>query len=210
MTGPGSVFRLFAALAGLLLLWAGCSLTNAPVRLGGPMNLSFNAPLGIPLVALGVAVVAFAPPQAWRPVWLLAAALALATAGANFWRFVPIEDGAFQALRSGMPDPDRSPAAPFLHVVALSPVGVALAALLPGPRHVAPLLLASTAAVPVAGLALEHFEVAQVASYAIPAAASLALATARGGNPAGRAVAGQAAVLLVLCLLLWLEWGRVV
>ncbi len=213
-TRTGLLLRSLAALAGLLALWVGCSVTNAPLHLGGPMNLSYNLPLGVPLVALGTAGVALAPRRAWPLAWPLAAVVALATAGANLWEHPPINDGAFQSLRTGVRDPDRAPADPFLHPLALAPVGIALAALLPGPRRTAPLLLAAAAAALAAGVALEWFEDALLAGdtaaraviLAVPAAL-LGLAAVRGGHPVGRAVAGQATVLLALCLLLWAEWG---
>ncbi|RYI04291.1 MAG: hypothetical protein EON48_15415, partial [Acetobacteraceae bacterium] len=135
------LLRLLAALAGLLALWVGCDLTNRPLHSGGPMNIALN-PVGMPLVVLGVVGVALAPVRGWVAVWPLTALLALVTAGPNLWEGIPIGDGAFQSLRAGVPDPGSWPASAYLHALALAPVGVALAALLPGPQRVAPLLLA--------------------------------------------------------------------
>lgn len=206
--------RLAAALAGLLALWLGCDLANAPLQLGGPMNLSFNLPVGVPLVALGTVGVALAPERAWILVWPLTAVLAFATAGVNLWHGIPIEDGAFQSMRAGVPDPDTWPAPAFLHAVALAPAGVALAALLPGPRCIIPLLLGSAGAVVGSGLGLEAFvdallrdgHRAGLVAGAIAACSLLAIITARDGHPAGRAIAGQAIVLAVVILVVWVEY----
>ncbi|MDU7519921.1 MAG: hypothetical protein E7K72_00775 [Roseomonas mucosa] len=212
----GVLLRLVAASLGLLALWVGCDLASAPLHMGGPMNLSYNLPLGVPLVVLGVAVVALAPGRARVAVWPLAALLSLATAGANLWHGIPVEDGAFQSLRAGVPSPSTWPAPAFLHAVALAPVGVALAALLPGAWRAGPLLLASAAATIGSGLGLEafadalprHGTGAWSVAGAVIAAGLLALLAMRGGHPAGRAVAGQAAVLAALCWVLWAEYTR--
>ena len=213
----GLLFRTLAALGGLLLLRVGCDLTSAPLHIGGPMNLAFN-PFGVPLVALGVAGVTLVPVRGWTIAWPLAALLALGTAGVTFWQHVPIEDGAFQSLRAGVPDPDPWPAPAFLYALALAPVGVALAALLPGPRRIVPLLLASAAGAVASGLLLEAFSGAllregtgaALVALGVPAAALLTLAMRRAAHPATRAVAGQSAVLLGLCALLWIAWHSVV
>jgi len=210
------VLRSLAALAGLYALWLGCDLTNAPLRLGGPMNLALN-PLGVPLVALGLVGVALIPARGQKVAWLLTALVALGTAGVNLRQHVPFEDGAFQALRAGVPDPDTWPAPAFFHAVALAPVGVALTALLPGPRRTAPLLLASAVGAAGSGFLLEAFSDAMLSTgqgatliaIGIPLSALLALTMARAASPALRAFAGQAAVLLGLCLLLCFEWRTV-
>ena len=205
-------------LVGLLALWAGCHLTNAPLPVGGPMGFAFQRPLGASVVTLGVLGVALSPPRAWRLAWLLAAFLTLASAGPNLWHYPPIEDGAFQSLRAGVPDPDRWPASAFLHAVAFAPVGVALGSLVPGPPRAAPLLLTSALAVIGSGLGLDAF--AEALSHdgvrawfitlCVPASALLVLAAARSHHSAGWAVAGQAVVLIALCAVIWLEWSRVV
>ncbi|TPG55864.1 hypothetical protein EAH89_13040 [Roseomonas nepalensis] len=212
-----SVLRLLAALAGLFALWLGCDLTNTPLLLGGPMNLALN-PLGVPLLAFGLVGVALTPARGWVVVWPLAAVLAFATAGVNIWRHVPFEDGAFQSLQAGVPDPDTWPAPAFLHALALALVGVALAALLPGPQRAAPLLLASAMGAVGSGLLLlEAFSDAMLGTgpsatlvaIGVPAAALLALTRARAARPALRGLAGQGGVLLGLCIFLWLQWRSV-
>ncbi len=206
--------RLVAAVAGLLALWLGCDLANAPLQLGGPMNLSFNLPVGVALVALGVVGVAVAPDWAWVLAWPLAGGLALATAGVNLWHGIPVEDGAFEAMRAGVPDPDTWPAPAFLDAVAFAPAGVALGALLPGPRRIIPLLIASAVATVGSGLGLEAFTDAllryatgaMLVTGAVAVCSLLAVIAARGGRPAGRAIAGQAIVLAVLILVVWVEY----
>lgn len=209
------LLRLLTALTALLALCVGCDLTNMPLHMDGPMNLAFN-PFGIPLVVLGVAGVALVPAGGWTVIWPLAAILALATAGVNFWEGIPIEDGAFQVMRAGVPDPDRWPAPAYFHALALAPVGTAVAALLPGPRRVASLLLATVVAVFGSGFGLQAFA-DTLARYdtgaglvfaTVTALGLLALITAWGGRPAGRAIAGQAVVLAALCLVLWIEYTR--
>lgn len=210
------LFRLIAVLGGLVALWTGCGLASRPISMGGPMNLSFNLPLGVPLVVLGTIGVALAPARRWGLVWPLAALLSLATAGVNIWTHIPVEDGAFQSLRAGVPDPDTWPAPAFLCALAFAPVGVAVAALLPGPRNAAPLLLASAVAAAGASLGLEVFANAllrygtgaALIVGTVAASAVIALITARHGHPGGRAVAGQAVVLGALCLVLWVEYTR--
>ena len=209
--------RTLAALGGLFALWVGCDLTSAPLHVGGPMNLALN-PLGVPLVALGLVGVALVPARGWIVAWPLAALLALGTAGVNFWAHVPIEDGAFQSLRAGVPDPDPWPAPAFLYAVALSPVGVALAALLPGPRRAVPLVLASVVGAVASGFLLEAFSGAllrggagaALAALGMAATALLVLATRRDAHPVTRGAAGQGAVLLGLSALLWVAWRSVV
>jgi len=209
------LLRLLAAVTGLLALWVGCDLTNRPLHMGGPMNLALN-PFGIPLVVLGVVGVALSPARGWGVIWPLAAILALATAGANFLDGIPIEDGAFQAMRAGVPDPDRWPAPAYFHALALAPVGVALAALLPGPRRVAPLLLVSAVAAVASSFGLAAFADALLrydtgaglAFAATTAVGLLILITAWGDRQAGRAFVGQAVVLAALCLVLWIEYTR--
>ncbi|WP_458098034.1 hypothetical protein [Roseomonas sp. WA12] len=209
------VVRLLAALAGLFALWFGCDLTNTPLLLGGPMNPALN-PLGVPLLAFGLVGVALTPACGWVVVWPLAAVLASATAGVNIWRHVPFEDGAFQSLKAGVPDPVTRPAPAFLHTLALAPVGVALAAL-HGPQRAAPLLLASAVGAVGSGLLLEAFSDAMLGTgpsatlvaIGVPAAALLALTMARAARPALRGLAGQGGVLLGLCIFLWLQWRSV-
>ena len=179
------------------------------------MSHTFSAFLGIPLVVFGTIGVSVAPRRWWGLMWPSAALVALVTAGVNFWHYMPIEDGAFQSLRAGVPDPYNWPAAPFLHALALAPVGLALAAFLPGPGQVAPLLLASAAAVVSSGVGLEIFADsmlrdgvgAGLVTCVVLASASLVLFAMRGGHPVQRAITGQAAVLAALCLVLWLEWS---
>ncbi len=136
---------------------------------------------------------------------------ALATAGTSFCAAVPIGDGAFQSPRSRVPNPDNWPAVPFLHALALSPVDASLAALLPGPRRADPLLLASAAV--GSGLGLQMFADALLGGGNVPRLCLRArhprgrprplLRIARQSG--GRAVIGQAAVLLASCLVLWGE-----
>ena len=212
----GEILRLIVALAGLVTVWIGCDLTSKPIDIGGPMNTSFN-PLGVPLVAVGVLGAALAPARGWVLVWLLVACVTLATAGTNFWYYLPIEDGAFQSLRTGMPDTDPWPAPAFLYALAFAPAGVAYAALLPGARHIVPLLLASAGAAASAAFGLQAFANALLQSGAelglvigtVAASAAVALVALRGGHPAGRAIAGQAIVLAVLCPALWIAYKLV-
>jgi hypothetical protein len=134
----------------------------------------------------------------------------------NLWEGIPIEDGAFQAMHAGVPDPHPWPALAYLHAVAFAPVGTALAALLPGPRRIAPLLLASAVAVVGFGFGLEtfadtlpHYDTgAGLVFGTVTASGLLALITAWGGRLAGRAIARQAVVLAVLCLVLWIKYTR--
>ena len=205
--------RAVIAFAGLAALWIGCDLASKPLHTGGPMNVAVN-PLGVPLVVLGVAGVALAPTRQWVLFWLLAALMALATAGTNFWHYLPIEDGAFQSMRAGVPDPDSWPAPAFLYALAFAPVGIALAALIPGTRRVIPLLLASAAAAVGAAFGLAGFASALLRSAnatglvigATAASASVALVAVRGGHPSGRAIAGQAVLLAALCFVLWFAY----
>ena len=214
MIAATKLLRLAAALAGLLALWQGCDLANAPLQMGGPMNLSFNVPVGVPLVVLGVVGVALAPDRAWFVAWPLAGLLAIATAGVNLWHGIPVEDGGFQALRAGVPDPDTTSAPAFLHALALAPAGIALGALLPGPRRIVPLLVASGAAVVGSGLGLQAFADALLldgtgawlVTGAVASCSLIAAVAAWGGHPAGRAVTGQATVLAVLILIIWVEY----
>lgn len=217
-TAAVPLLRTLAGLGGLLALRVGCGLANAPLPLGGPMGVSFDAPLGVVMIACGVAVMAFAPARVWRAGWLLAAVAALASAGPNFWHSLPIEDGAFQSLRAGVADPVCWPAPAFLHVFAFAPAGVAIGAVLPGARHPVMLTVASAAAAVVGGLALGNVSDAMPGSAAgtailVGAAAAATLlvpAAVRSCHPVLRAVAGQAVVLTVLCLVLRLEWSRLV
>ena len=210
-----ALLRIVAALAGLLALWLGCDLTNRPLNMGGPMNLAFN-PLGIPLLALGILGMALAPACAWVVVWSLAAVLTIAIAGANLWVGIPIEDGAFQSLRAGVPDPVSWPAPAYLHALAFAPVGVAVAALLPGSRRVAPLVLGSAVAAVGSSFGLAAFADAMLFHHIAPgpvlgavvACVLLVGIAARDGRAAGKAFAGQAAVLTALCLVLWIEYAR--
>ena len=213
-----ALLRSAAALAGLLAVWTGCGLVNVPLHLGGPMNLSFSGPVGVPLVALGILGVALAPERVRHLALVLSAVLAVAAAGPNFWHDIPINDGAFQSLRSGVPSPDTWPASPFLHAVAFAPAGAALAAVRAGPQRMLPLAWWSVLATVASGIGLETFAgaltgdgpAAALVVPGVPVAALFALSGAFGRRAAPRAAAGQAAVLLVLCGLLWVEYRTAV
>lgn len=182
------------------------------------MNLSFSGPVGVPLVALGILGAALAPERVRYLAQVLSALLAVVAAGPNFWSDIPIEDGALQSLRSGVPNPDTWPASPFLHAVAFAPAGVALAAVRPAPQRMLPLAWWSILATAASGTALEVFASALMGdgpggaliTPGVPIAALLTLPGALGRRAAPRAAAGQAAVLLVLCGLLWIEYRTAV
>lgn len=207
-----TALRVMAAFAGLAALWVGCDVASMPVDFGGPMNPLYNV-VGLPLIALGVIAVAMAPVVLWIVVWPLAALVAYVATGENFWTYLPIRDGAYQSIRSGAPDPMEWPAPAFLYMLSFSPIGVAAAALSPGPKKVVALIVSSGAAAIAAGFAYESFGNALLSSdygyrvFIIATSAIIALVTVWFVPPVGPAIAAQALLLSALCTILWFAFS---
>ncbi len=115
----------------LVSLARGAAWVNAPLRMAGPFNFDLSLPLGVFALIAGMALLEAVPLPAMKPVCLLAALVVAAIAGRNFWRYPPIDDGAWFLLRYGREaadSPDRlAPAEPFAHMIPFAVAGWAAA-----------------------------------------------------------------------------------
>src|ERR1700722_20190329 len=101
----------------LAFLAVGTAWVNAPLRMAGPFNFDLSLPLGVFALIAGMALFEEVPRLAVKPVCLRAALVVAAIAGRNFYRYPPIDDGAWFLLRYGREAADDqgrlAPAEPF-------------------------------------------------------------------------------------------------
>ena len=126
------VGRLAVYLVALGFLAAGAGMVGEPLSTGGPMHFDFNLPIGIVYLTCGVALLEWLPAASgW--VYVLAALVILSAAGRNFYRYPPIDDGAYFLLRYGRNAlDDWTPAQPFAPMLAFAVAGWAVARSLGG------------------------------------------------------------------------------
>lgn len=209
-----------ALLAALGLLWLGGSLVNAPLRMGGPMNMDLSGPLGALAVLGGMAALALLPSGWQRAGWGLAGAVVVGTVGWNLWQFPPFADGAYFTLRYDLRDLDRAPAAAAQTVVGLAPLTCAVAgAAVPWPwnRALLPGLAvpAAVVACPAYGWFADGFAGVdgpwpRGLLVLVPCGVLAVLGLRRAWHAGLRVAGAQALVLLVLCLVTWAAWEMVV
>jgi hypothetical protein len=121
------VGRAAVSLVALGLLAAGAGMVGEPLSTGGPMHFDFNLPIGIFYLTCGVVLLEWMPTTpGW--VYVLAALVVLSAAGRNFYRYPPIDDGAYFLLRYGRDALDNwLPPEPFAPMLAFDVAGWAAA-----------------------------------------------------------------------------------
>ena len=121
-----------AYLVALGFLAAGAGMVGEPLSTGGPMHFDFNLPIGIFYLTCGVVLLEWLPTASgW--VYVLAALVILSAAGRNFYRYPPIDDGAYFLLRYGRNAlDDWTPTQPFAPMLAFAVAGWAVARSLGG------------------------------------------------------------------------------
>jgi hypothetical protein len=128
MTVLSPVVAIAAVAAGVAIGY-GADMITAPVRVGGPMGIDFDPLIGaiaIVLGVLGIEGLALGARQEPRVAYLVAALGVAIFAGQNFYRFPPIDDGAYFLLRYGRDGGEWVRAEPSAYMLSFAALGWSL------------------------------------------------------------------------------------